>query len=97
MSQLSNGWAFGPPPNLAVITVRQVVEGSLPILYVSHDADDGGWQFLTGLALEAGDVKVVSLAYIVKLDPSIAILAALPKGHMATRASVDDSWESRQQ
>lgn len=41
-------WPFDQPPNCAVITQRQIVDGSQPILRVSHDEEDDGWQFLTG-------------------------------------------------
>src|SRR4051794_14128998 len=41
-------WPFANPPDVAAITTRQVVHGGEPILLVSHDADDGSWQFLTG-------------------------------------------------
>lgn len=30
------------------ITTRQVLRQGLPILLVTHDADDGAWQFLNG-------------------------------------------------
>ena len=41
-------WPFSDPPNVAVFTTGQVVRGERAVLYVSHDADDGAWQFLTG-------------------------------------------------
>jgi hypothetical protein len=81
-------WPFAQPPNLAILTVRQVLDGSQPVLYVSHNADNGGWQFLTGFAVEESDAKVVSLGSMVLGDPSLAQLADLPKGYVATRASV---------
>jgi hypothetical protein len=37
-------WPFDQPPNCAVLTLRSIVFGGAPILYVSHDADDHGWQ-----------------------------------------------------
>jgi hypothetical protein len=39
-------WPFEDPPNVATYTVRQIVEDGHPILQVSHDAEDGAWQFL---------------------------------------------------
>ena len=39
-------WPFESPRNLAVITLDRIMDGRNPILYVSHDEDDGGWQFL---------------------------------------------------
>jgi hypothetical protein len=38
-------WAFADPSNLAVMTTRQVVNEGKFINFVSHDEDDGGWQF----------------------------------------------------
>ena len=39
-------WPFADPTNVATITVRQIVRDGQPILHVSHDHEDGGWQFL---------------------------------------------------
>jgi len=41
-------WPFDQLPNCAVITLRRIVFGSAPILHVTHDRDDHGWQFLDG-------------------------------------------------
>ena len=46
MPTLDEGWPFDDSPNVAVITTRQVTEDNAPILLVSHDEEDGGWQFL---------------------------------------------------
>ena len=40
-------WLFADTPTTAFITTRQVLEGAT-ILLVTHDADDGAWQFLCG-------------------------------------------------
>jgi hypothetical protein len=85
-------WRFSDPENVATITVRQVVHDREPILLVSHDADDGGWQFLTGGTFQTADAMVVALREIVKLDPSVAELADLPEGWQATRRFVGDAW-----
>jgi hypothetical protein len=64
-----------------------------PILEVSHDEDDGGWQFLCGSPdLEEDDARVVSLQSIVQRDATIAELADLPLGHVARRKKVDGAW-----
>lgn len=86
-------WPFAAPRDLAVITVRQVLDGSQPVLYVYHDADDGGWQFLTGLTVETSDAKVVSLGSMVLRDPSLAQIADLPEGYVATRSSLGAPWK----
>lgn len=41
-------WPFADPWNVAVFTTRQIVRDGEPILHVSHDWDDGAWQFHTG-------------------------------------------------
>ena len=40
-----NPWPFAEPPNLAVIVNRKIIHEGDWIAYVSHDADDDGWQF----------------------------------------------------
>jgi hypothetical protein len=42
-----SGWPFEGPQNLAVISNRKVIFGGEWIALVSHDEDDGGWQFLS--------------------------------------------------
>jgi hypothetical protein len=72
--------------------VRQVVQGGEPILLIAQDADDGGWQFLTGGAFAVTDGMVVSLESVVRLDSSLAELADLPIGWQATRGAVGEVW-----
>lgn len=86
-------WPFDDPENLAVITTRQVTEGKAPILIVSHDEDDGGWQFLPGHGpLLEENARVVGLRRIWLLDPSVGELADLPLGWQASRHSPADPW-----
>jgi hypothetical protein len=87
-------WLFSDPPNMAVITLRKIVEGIKPILFISHDEDDGGWQFLPNSdgALDTTEAIVVSLKSIVDMDSSITVLVDLPLGWCARRSSPTDSW-----
>ncbi len=39
---------FADAPDTAVITCCHVTDDGAPVLYVSHDEDDGMWQFLCG-------------------------------------------------
>ena len=39
---------FSEPENTAVITCCHIIDNGADILYVSHDAEDGMWQFLCG-------------------------------------------------
>jgi hypothetical protein len=87
-----NSWPFADLPNVAVFTVRSIAETERPILVVRHDGDEVAWQFLTGEALEMKDAMLVSLAEIVRLDPTLTALADLPVGWQATRARVGDDW-----
>ena len=86
-------WQFEQPENVAVITLRQIVDGEEPILHVTHDSDDGGWQFLGWENAREEDAKVVALRTIVRLDPSVQELADLPLGWHAWRRAADQPWQ----
>jgi hypothetical protein len=86
-------WPFTDPPDLAVLTVAQVLRGGAPILYVTHDADDSGWQFLTGKNVAITDAIVVSLGGMIRHDPSLATLADLPIGWCAWRPDESAAWQ----
>ena len=63
-----------------MISLLQIVFEGAPILHVSHDTDDHGWQFLKLDDARAEDASVVSLDQIVKLDPTVLAVADLPPG-----------------
>ena len=88
-------WPFDDPENVATMTVRQITHGGQPILLVSHDADDGMWQFLTGGPVEMADAMVVSLREVYRIDPSIAGVADLPPGWQAWRSAAGQPWQRR--
>ena len=85
-------WPFQDPENVVTFTVRQIVDNRQPILYVCHDVDDGGWQFLTGDDISMDDALLVLLKNIVAIDPSICELADLPIGWSARRKSTNHPW-----
>ncbi|WP_083458105.1 immunity protein Imm33 domain-containing protein [Herbaspirillum hiltneri] len=87
-------WLFADPPNMAVISHRRIVEGASPISFVSHDEDDGGWQFFPNSdgALDASEAVVASFKSIVNIDSSIVELADLPLGWCARRTSPTGQW-----
>jgi NifB/MoaA-like Fe-S oxidoreductase len=85
-------WRFSDMPSLAVITVKSVLSRQCWIATVSHDADDGGWQFLSGEQLSLDDAAVVSLQQIVEMDRSVEELADLPEGWRAWRVSPTVPW-----
>ena len=92
MTTVPENWPFDDPPNVAVITTRYVTEQGSPILLVSHDEEDGGWQFLPSGPVLEEDARVVALRKIWQLDPSIAELADLPLGWQASRNTPLDPW-----
>jgi hypothetical protein len=83
--------AFGEVPNLGVLTTANVLAGA-PILLISHDADDHGWQFLCGTTNDPADGRIVHLHEIVKLDPTVEEVADLPAGWVAFRQSLGSEW-----
>jgi len=88
-------WPFADPPNVAVLTSADVVDHGLLIEYVSHDAEDGAWQFhsRSGAPTEEALARVVALRTIFNLDPTIGSLADLPLGWCARRTSGKQAWQ----
>ena len=76
---MTEDWPFAEAPNLAIITVRAIIDDGAPILFVSHD-EDGDWQFLAGADVSEEDARVVGLRRIWRTDPSIGDLADLTEG-----------------
>ena len=91
---IMQSWPFDDEPNTASITTRQVLEGA-PILLVTHDADDGSWQFLCGTTSDPTDARVVGLGRMYARDATLGALADLPEGWQASRASAEGPWERR--
>jgi len=73
-------WPFTDARNRAVFTTRDISEEGTPILFVTHDQDDGAWQFHARKTAPASEGKIVALDEIVFRDPSIVELADLPLG-----------------
>ncbi len=90
---MSDPWPFADPENLAVFTLRRIIRGESPILSVSHDEDDGRWQFLDGEEAEIEDAALVCLGEMIRLDPSLLALADLPIGWSASRSSFQAPWK----
>ena len=84
---------FDEERNVAVFTVRQIFNEKKPIRYVSHDKEDGAWQFLTGEPVEEKDLMIVSLEEITNHDPTLNDLYDLPMGSYAERKFIGDNWK----
>jgi hypothetical protein len=87
---------FSDPSNVAVIASRRVVFAGDWISYVSHDAEDGAWQFHGSEpeATQESDAVVVSLQSILEFDSTILELADLPIGWHASRTAKAAPWRT---
>ena len=90
---MSENWPFADPENLAVFTLKRIVRGESPILRVTHDEEDGGWQFLDGGEVVVEEASLVSLRFVTQVDPSVLELADMPLGWVAERASPGEPWQ----
>jgi hypothetical protein len=86
-----DAWPFDQPPNAETVTTQAVLDGA-PILIVVHYSDDSTWAFLEPGSLDPDESRVVSMGTILRLHPSIASIAELPAGWMATRESAATPW-----
>ena len=75
--------------------MRQVMDGSEPILLVSHDEDDHGWQFIGSSNASMADAMLVALENVVKVDPTVLEVADLEPGWQAVRETVGGRWSRR--
>lgn len=89
---MTTDWPFTDPPNLAVFTQKNILDGQQTILHVTHDAEDESWQFLGGGDADEGQISVVALSTIFRKDPSVGALHDLPLGWHACRNSPDSEW-----
>jgi hypothetical protein len=86
---------FKEPLNTAVFTTKYVTEENKEITYVTHDLEDGAWQFFSEDKFEDfGKVaKILSLSQIIKIDKTVLEIADLPLGYYAIRKSKKENWE----
>ncbi len=85
---------FEDPINTAVFTTRFVVNDNKLITYVSHDVEDGAWQFFSDDEIENYEdvALIVGLGEIIELDKTVLEIAHLQMGFIATRQSASDNW-----
>ncbi|MGJ7571543.1 hypothetical protein ACSFBX_13490 [Variovorax sp. RB2P76] len=88
-------WPFQDAPNLACFTVRSIMNGTAPILYVSHDDDDGAWQMLTSDAADMSQAMIVALVQLIERDRTLIELADMPLGWSASREDGNSPWIRR--
>lgn len=86
-------WLFNESKNVAVFTTVSIVNRILPIRKVTHDEDDGAWQFLDGISTNSySNAVVLALHEVVEIDSSIIDLADLPLGWSAIRTNKNAPW-----
>lgn len=97
---LGKGWAqekkaFKEPLDTAVFTTKFVTEDKKTITYVTHDADDGAWQFFSDDEFEDFEkvAKIIGLGQIIKIDPTLTELADMPIGYYAIRKDKTKKWK----
>jgi hypothetical protein len=88
-------WKFRDAPNTVVISEKRLGQKGSWIACVTHDVEDGMWQFITNgtLELSLDQALVLSLGEIVAIDPSVNDVADLPLGWRAVRSTPESSWE----
>ena len=80
-------WKFAESPHTRVFLSLAVHSGEEPVTYVSHDREDGAWQFL-GDSMTGGKPPALScLHHPIDRDRSLEELADLPAGWWAERAA----------
>ena len=85
-------WPFSDPPNTTSYVSKTVFDGAESVVYVSHDADDGAWQFLGDSMAEGGGPVIVCLSFPLSRDATLADVANLPLGWCAEREIVGEPW-----
>jgi len=85
---------FKEPLSTAVLTTKFVINENKDITYVTHNEDDGSWEFLSDDIFDDHKtvIMVVELSQMIERDPSLLDLADMPVGHYAVRDNQGDAW-----
>lgn len=87
---------FNEPENTAVFTCSHVMEKGEDICYVTHDEDDGAWQFLCDRKHpDISEARLVALREIWELDATVGELATMACGCRASRKNRRAKWQIR--
>jgi len=85
-------WKFPDDPHVRVFLSETVNGGTERVTYVSHDAEDGAWQFLGDSMSDGGGPVISCFHHPIDRDPSLTELADLPLGWYAKRDRVGEPW-----
>lgn len=85
---------FNDPGNTAVFTTKFVIIDKKDITNITHDEDDGAWQFHSSDDFDNLEevAKIVSLNYIIKIDNTVLEIADMKEGYSAHRKFKGDKW-----
>jgi len=89
-------WKFADSPHTGVYLSETVHNGTEQVTFVSHDAEDGAWQFLGDSMSDGGGPVLSCFHHPIDRDPTLAELADLPLGWYAERDKVGKPWIRRQ-
>ena len=80
--------------DIAVFTTKYVLEENKPITYVTHEIEDGAWQFLSDDHFDDFEdvAKIVGFQELIDIDPTLAELISMDVGCVATRKHLNDNW-----
>ncbi len=89
-----NNLEFRDSSNVAAITNQKIVNNLSWVGYVTHDLEDGAWQFLelNKSDPDPSEAVVVSLKEIINIDSTLKELMDLPLGWHAWRSTKESSW-----
>lgn len=78
---------FNDSLDTAVFTTKFVVTDKKAITYVTHEFEDGAWQFFSDDDFDDYEsvAMIVGLGEIIDLDKTILEIVDLPLGYKATR------------
>ncbi|HMF35203.1 MAG TPA: class IV adenylate cyclase [Isosphaeraceae bacterium] len=93
---MNSDWRFADSQDTVALTLERILRGDSSLVLVTHDAEDGGWQFLDGEHVFEEDGATVLLGEMVQFDPGLLELADLPEGWCAWRAAPDRAWQRAQ-
>lgn len=89
---MNETWPFDEPEDTEAVTMGRILRGEAPLRLVTHDADDGTWQFLDGEHVFEEDAEAVLLGEMVQFDPSVREITDLPRGWYAWRPAAAEPW-----
>ena len=81
------------PADLGAVVHRTVLDGSQPARQVVH-TDEGDWTVADGIndPNAPGASVATHIRHVIERNSSVAELATLPPGHMASRSDPGQEW-----